>query len=30
VLLKEYEKVASMRLQFLSSEGRRPDQFTVR
>ncbi|KAG6754614.1 hypothetical protein POTOM_040406 [Populus tomentosa] len=29
VLLKEYEKVASMRLQFLSSEGRRPDQFTV-
>ncbi|KAI9395623.1 hypothetical protein POPTR_004G006100v4 [Populus trichocarpa] len=29
VLLKEYEKVASMRLQFLSSERRRPDQFTV-
>ncbi|KAG6755776.1 hypothetical protein POTOM_039181 [Populus tomentosa] len=29
VLLKEYEKVASMRLHFLSSEGRRPDQFTV-
>ncbi|KAJ6333788.1 hypothetical protein OIU77_009634 [Salix suchowensis] len=29
VLLKEYEKVASMRLQFLSAEGRRPDQFTV-
>jgi hypothetical protein len=30
VLLREYEKVASMRLQFLSSERRRPDQFTVR
>ncbi|KAJ6363898.1 hypothetical protein OIU76_028933 [Salix suchowensis] len=29
VLLREYEKVASMRLQFLSSERRRPDQFTV-
>ncbi|GMY36814.1 calcium permeable stress-gated cation channel 1 [Fagus crenata] len=29
VLLKEYETVASMRLQFLASEGRRPDQFTV-
>ncbi|CAK7351483.1 unnamed protein product [Dovyalis caffra] len=29
VLLREYEKVASMRLQFLSSESRRPDQFTV-
>ncbi|CAK7351481.1 unnamed protein product [Dovyalis caffra] len=29
VLLREYEKVASMRLQFLSSEKRRPDQFTV-
>ncbi|XWS12876.1 hypothetical protein CRYUN_Cryun37aG0127900 [Craigia yunnanensis] len=29
VLLKEYEKVASMRLQFLASEKRRPDQFTV-
>ncbi|XP_041028338.1 calcium permeable stress-gated cation channel 1-like [Juglans microcarpa x Juglans regia] len=29
VLLKEYEKVASMRLQFLASERRRPDQFTV-
>ncbi|KAJ7967731.1 Calcium permeable stress-gated cation channel 1 [Quillaja saponaria] len=29
ILLKEYEKVASMRLQFLASERRRPDQFTV-
>ncbi|KAK6917782.1 CSC1/OSCA1-like, N-terminal transmembrane domain [Dillenia turbinata] len=29
VLLKEYEVVASMRLHFLSSERRRPDQFTV-
>ncbi|PKU69799.1 calcium permeable stress-gated cation channel 1 [Dendrobium catenatum] len=29
VLLKEYEKVASMRLHFLASERRRPDQFTV-
>ncbi|KAB2029703.1 hypothetical protein E1A91_D05G187400v1 [Gossypium mustelinum] len=29
VLLKEYEKVANMRLQFLVSEKRRPDQFTV-
>ncbi|XVE87740.1 hypothetical protein DITRI_Ditri19aG0012000 [Diplodiscus trichospermus] len=29
VLLKEYETVASMRLQFLASEKRRPDQFTV-
>ncbi|KAK7260700.1 hypothetical protein RIF29_26960 [Crotalaria pallida] len=29
VLLKEYEKVASMRLQFLAEEERRPDQFTV-
>ncbi|KAG6691629.1 hypothetical protein I3842_10G073000 [Carya illinoinensis] len=29
VLLKEYEKVASMRLQFLASERRRPDQYTV-
>ncbi|GLT72408.1 hypothetical protein SLA2020_443460 [Shorea laevis] len=29
VLLKEYEKVASMRLQFIASENRRPDQFTV-
>ncbi|XVF26087.1 hypothetical protein REPUB_Repub13aG0269800 [Reevesia pubescens] len=29
VLLKEYEKVATMRLQFLASEKRRPDQFTV-
>ncbi|CAA6661346.1 unnamed protein product [Spirodela intermedia] len=29
VLLKEYETVASMRLQFLASERRRPDQFTV-
>ncbi|KAG0461256.1 hypothetical protein HPP92_021553 [Vanilla planifolia] len=29
VLFKEYEKVASMRLHFLASEKRRPDQFTV-
>uniref|UniRef100_A0A5B6Z607 Putative calcium permeable stress-gated cation channel 1 n=1 Tax=Davidia involucrata TaxID=16924 RepID=A0A5B6Z607_DAVIN len=29
VLLKEYAIVASMRLQFLASERRRPDQFTV-
>ncbi|KAE9586515.1 putative calcium-dependent channel, 7TM region phosphate [Lupinus albus] len=29
VLLREYEKVASMRLQFLAEEKRRPDQFTV-
>ncbi|CAL9151348.1 unnamed protein product [Musa hybrid cultivar] len=29
VLLKEYEIVASMRLHFLASEKRRPDQFTV-
>uniref|UniRef100_A0A1J3GRR1 CSC1-like protein n=1 Tax=Noccaea caerulescens TaxID=107243 RepID=A0A1J3GRR1_NOCCA len=29
VLMKEYEKVASMRLTFLQSEQRRPDQFTV-
>ncbi|KAG0493017.1 hypothetical protein HPP92_006415 [Vanilla planifolia] len=29
VLLQEYEKVASMRLHFLSSEKRHPDQFTV-
>lgn len=29
VLLKEYEIVASMRLQFLETEKRRPDQFTV-
>lgn len=29
VLIKEYETVANMRLQFLASEGRRPDQFTV-
>lgn len=30
VLMKEYEKIASLRLQFLASEKRRPDQFTVR
>lgn len=30
VLMKEYEKVASMRLSFLQSEQRRPDQFTVK
>lgn len=29
VLYKEYAKVASMRLQFIASERRRPDQFTV-
>ncbi|KAK7302476.1 hypothetical protein RJT34_13366 [Clitoria ternatea] len=29
VLLKEYEKVAAMRLQFLATEKCRPDQFTV-
>ncbi|ONM62398.1 calcium permeable stress-gated cation channel 1 [Zea mays] len=29
VLLREYEVVAKMRLRFLSSEKRRPDQFTV-
>ncbi|KAK2988602.1 hypothetical protein RJ640_026099 [Escallonia rubra] len=29
VLKKEYEIIASMRLQFLASEQRRPDQFTV-
>lgn len=30
VLLKEYEKVATMRLGFLAAEKRRPDQFTVK
>ncbi|CAA7408374.1 unnamed protein product [Spirodela intermedia] len=29
VLLKEYETVATMRLHFLATERRRPDQFTV-
>lgn len=29
VLMKEYSNVASMRLQFLASARRRPDQFTV-
>ncbi|KAL7244254.1 hypothetical protein ACSBR1_016481 [Camellia fascicularis] len=29
VLRKEYQTVASMRMQFLASERRRPDQFTV-
>ncbi|RLN24505.1 hypothetical protein C2845_PM07G10380 [Panicum miliaceum] len=29
VLLREYEIIAQMRLRFLSSEKRRPDQFTV-
>ncbi|PON42541.1 Calcium-dependent channel [Parasponia andersonii] len=29
ILKKEYETVASMRLHFLASEHRRPDQFTV-
>ncbi|XP_042028431.1 calcium permeable stress-gated cation channel 1-like [Salvia splendens] len=28
-LMKEYEKIAVMRLHFLASEKRRPDQFTV-
>lgn len=30
MLKREYEIVASMRLHFLASEHRRPDQFTVR
>lgn len=30
VLKREYETVATMRLHFLASEQRRPDQFTVR
>jgi hypothetical protein len=30
VLKTEYETVAKMRLHFLASEKRRPDQFTVR
>jgi hypothetical protein len=30
VLMKEYEKVAAMRLAFLQNEQRRPDQFTVK
>ncbi|XP_031262303.1 calcium permeable stress-gated cation channel 1-like [Pistacia vera] len=29
VLMKEYEKVTSMRLHFLATERRRPDKFTV-
>ncbi|KAL3645767.1 hypothetical protein CASFOL_010947 [Castilleja foliolosa] len=29
MLYKEYERVASMRLNFLASQGRRPEQFTV-
>lgn len=29
-LRKEYELIAAMRLHFLASERRRPDQFTVR
>ncbi|KAL0699163.1 hypothetical protein Bca4012_055285 [Brassica carinata] len=29
VLMKEYETIANMRLQFVASEARRPDQFTV-
>ncbi|KAJ0018242.1 hypothetical protein Pint_09803 [Pistacia integerrima] len=29
MLMKEYEKVSAMRLQFLAAERRRPDQFTV-
>jgi len=30
VLMKEYEKIAAMRLSFLQSEKRRADQFTVK
>ena len=30
MLMKEYEIIANMRLQFVASEARRPDQFTVR
>lgn len=30
ILWKEYAKIAAMRLHFLASERRRPDQFTVR
>lgn len=29
VLQREYKNIGSMRLQFLASEQRRPDQFTV-
>ncbi|XP_057415574.1 CSC1-like protein At1g62320 isoform X2 [Lotus japonicus] len=29
ILLKEYEKVTSMRLEFLATQKRRPDQFSV-
>ncbi|CAA0838819.1 CSC1-like protein [Striga hermonthica] len=29
MLFKEYDRVASMRLNFLASQGRRPEQFTV-
>jgi hypothetical protein len=29
VLMQEYEIIANMRLSFLASEKRRPDQFTV-
>ncbi|KAH0933515.1 hypothetical protein HID58_010632 [Brassica napus] len=29
MLMKEYEIIANMRLQFVASEARRPDQFTV-
>lgn len=29
VLLKEYELVASMRMHFVATSKRRPDQFTV-
>lgn len=29
VLFKEYEIISNMRLRFLASEKRRPDQFTV-
>jgi len=30
ILKREYQTVATMRLHFLASERRRPDQFTVR
>lgn len=30
ILYREYKVVATMRLNFLASEERRPDQFTVR
>jgi hypothetical protein len=30
ILKREYQLIATMRLSFLASERRRPDQFTVR